>query len=439
MRHFNPLLVLLLLAVIALAACTPGEPTPGAPAPTTAVTPEAPTSEQPTPTTEPPPTDTPEPAEPTATAEAETPEPTATTEPAEPTTFCPEIARPALILFLPSDQLLLFDPASGATCPLPVPGRYAGMVELTPGAFFSPAPSATAGGDALVIQRYLPDGTVEDLPYTLLEGAGAASYTGFTVSGDARLIAWGSIGPSEDGGMSATSLSIASLETGEVTATVTPEPGVESRGLMPIRFDPETDTLYYALQPYGVGGSWIAFVGRYDNLYAMPADGSGEPELIFDCADKGLFLCLGDFFVTGGAVTGLAYVDQEAGTLFVENGAGEVLNTLQGTEDYIGYPTWGPVGELVYYTATLAEMTDGPPAAELGNLQRVAPPTAPAETIVSDPALALPIEFLDDTRVVVNWVTEAETGLWGLALAGVEGSVELLDVPSGASVAGIVR
>ena len=159
MRHFNPLLVLLLLAVIALAACTPGEPTPGAPAPTTAVTPEAPTSEQPTPTTEPPPTDTPEPAEPTATAEAETPEPTATTEPAEPTTFCPEIARPALILFLPSDQLLLFDPASGATAPCPFrPLRRHGRADTR--RLLLTAPSATAGGDALVIQRYLPDGTV---------------------------------------------------------------------------------------------------------------------------------------------------------------------------------------------------------------------------------------------------------------------------------------
>ena len=207
---------------------------------------------------------------------------------------------------------------------------------------------------------------------------------------------------------------------------------------MPIRFDPKPTRSTTRCSPtaWAVAGS--ASSASYDNLYAIAADGSGEPELIFDCADKA-FLCLGDFFVTGGAVTGLAYVDQEAGTLFVENGAGEALNTLQGTEDYIGYPTWGPVGELVYYTATLAEMTDGPPAAELGNLQRVAPPTAPAETIVSDPALALPIEFLDDTRVVVNWVTEAETGLWGLALAGVEGSVELLDVPSGASVAGIVR
>jgi hypothetical protein len=354
----------------------------------------------------------------------------------EPTGFCPEIPRPALILFLPTDQLLLVDPATGASCPLPVPGRYAGMVELTPGAFFSPAPAA-GGNDALVIQRYLPDGTVEDLPYTRI--VGGASYTGFAVSGDSRLIAWGLVGPEAGTSQTITRLRIANLETGALFGDAAPPPDDRPRGLMPIRFDAAGSTLYYALQPYGVGGSWIAFVGRYDNLYAISTESGAEPQKIFDCADKGLFLCLGDFFVTDGAVTAVAYVDQQAGTVFVENGAGDLLNTLQEDADYVGYPTWGPTGELVYYTATLAEMTDGPPMPAMGNLRRVAPPTAPAETVVSDPNLALPVEFLDDTRVVVNWITEPETGLWGLALAGIDGAVEMLNASSGASVAGIAR
>lgn len=424
MRQFKLLIVLLLLAVTALAACTPAETTPGAPAPTVAVTSESPTAEQPT--------ETPEPAAPTATA-APT-EPTATAEPAATAAFCPEIARPALILFLPTDQLLLFDPASGATCPLPVPGRFAGTVRLTADAFFSPAP---AGGDALVIQRYLPDGTVEDLPYTRI-GSGA-SYTGFTVSGDSRLIAWGLIAPEAGSSQTTTRLRVANLETGAILGGVEPEADDRPRAITPIRFDESGNTLFYTVQPYGLGGSWISFNGRYDNLYAISADLSGEPQKIFDCAEKELFLCLGDFFVVDGAVTGLAYVDTQAGAVIVENGAGEVLNTLQADAEYVGYPTWGPSGELVYYTATLAEMTSGPPMPAMGNLMRVAPPTAPAETLLSDPSLVLPVEFLDDTRVVVNWVTEAETGLWGLALVSIDGSVELLDAPAGAIVPGVVR
>lgn len=442
MRPFNLLLIFLLLAAAVLAACTTAGTTTDTPAPTEAITPAPPEAEEDTPTAEaatataepPPATATTEPAAPTATAE-----PTATTEPAAPVAFCPEIARPALILFLPSDQLLLFDPASGESCALPVAGRFIGAAELTDSAFFSPAPSATAEGDALVIQRFLPDGAVEDLPYTLIDAGTGASYTGFAVSPDERLIAWGVIGPAAGSDLPSTSLSVADLETGEVVTGVTVEAGEQSRALTPIRFDEATNTLFYALQPYGLGGSWIAFNGRYDNLYAVAGEGGGEPELIFDCAEKGLFLCLGDFFVVDGAVTGLAYVDPQAGTVVIENGAGEVINTLQTDAEYAGYPTWGPSGELVYYTADIDDDSGGAPMPAMGNLLRVAPPTAPAETLVSDPALALPIEFLDDTRVVVNWVTEPETGLWGLALAGVDGSLEMLETPTGATVAGVVR
>jgi hypothetical protein len=426
MRTTATFAILLLFLALALGACAPA---PAVPAP-----------EQATATSEPPveATATAEPAEPTATAEPA--EPTATAEPAEPATpaaFCPEIARPALILFHPADQLLLFDPASGESCALPIPGRYIGMVALTDSAYFSPAPMATGEGDATVIQRYLPNGTVEDLAYTA-SGAGA-SYTGFVVSEDARLIAWGIIGPAPGSDQPSTSLHLASLESGEMIAAVSPETGEQPRGLMPIRFDAAGDTLYYSLMPYGIGGSWIAFNGRYDNLYALRTDGSGEPELIFDCASNDLFLCLGDFFVVEGAVTGLAYVDGPAGTVVVENGAGEVINTVPVAEEYVGFPTWGPGGELVFYSADFAESSDGPPAPAMGHLHRVAPPTAPAETLLSDPALVLPVGFLDESRVVVNWFGEPETQAWGLAIIGMDGSLEVLDAPTGTAVTGIVR
>ena len=409
--------MLLLLAAVILAACTAGGAEPGA-APT--VAPTAPVPEQAT-------------SEPAA-------EPTATVAPAEPEAaqaFCPEIARPALILFHPADQVLLFDPASGESCALPIPGRYVGMVALTDRAYFSPAPAAAGASDELVIQRYLPDGTVDDLPYTRI-GSGA-SYTGFIVSGDSRLIAWGLIGPKAGTSQTTSRLRIANLETGALFGDVTPQTDGQPRSLMPIRFDESGQTLFYSLQPYGIGGSWIAFNGRYDNLYAVATDGSGEPELIFDCASKELFLCLGDFFTVDSAVTGLAYVDAQASTVVVENGEGEVLNTLAVAEEYVGYPTWGPGGELVFYSADLAEVTDGPPAPAMGHLHRVAPHTAPAETLLSDPALVLPVGFLDDSRVVVNWFGEPETQAWGLALIGMDGSLEVLDAPAGTAVTGIVR
>ncbi len=409
-------IILLLLLAVALAACMPdgAEPGDALPVATTGAPPE----------------------QATATA-APTIEPTATAEPEIAQAFCPEIARPALILHHPADQVLLFDPASGESCPLPIPGRYIGMVALTANAYFAPAPAAGGAADELVIQRYLPDGAVADLPYSRI-GSGA-SYTGFTVSGDSRLIAWGMIGPDANSDQTITRLGIANLETGTLSAEVAPPADGQPRGFMPIRFDESGQTLFYALQPYGIGGSWIAFNGRYDNLYTITTDGSGEPELVFDCASKELFLCLGDFFVVDGDVTGLAYVDAPARAVVVENGDGEVINRLEVAEEYAGYPTWGPGGELIFYSADLAEATDGPPSPAMGYLHRIAPPTAPAETLLNDPALVLPVGFLDESRVVVNWFGEPETFAWGLALVGIDGSLQLLDAPAGTAVSGIVR
>lgn len=442
MRTIPTIVVLWLLVAFALTACSPAGTEPDGTVPTQAATAATPELAQATATAAP--TATSEPTtEPTATSEpvAATPtaEPTATDEPAAPTTFCPEIARPALILFMPSDELLLFDPSSGSSCPLPIPGRFAGTVQLTADAFFAPAPAAGAEGDALVIQRHLPDGSIEDLTYTQIDAGAGASYTGFTVSPDARFIAWGVIGPTAGSDFPSTSLYLASLETGELLASVGPVSSTQPRGLMPIRFDESGSTLFYAEQPYGIGGSWIGFTGRYDTLYSLATGGNNELQMLYDCGGGGLGLCLGDFFVVDGALSALAVTDAQAGTVVVQNGEGQTLNTLQSAEEYVGYPTWGPGGELVYYTTDLADNTDGPPAPVMGHLHRVAPPTAPAETVLSDPSLALPLGFLNDTQVVVNWVTDAETQTWGLALVGIDGSLELLDVPTGASFVDIVR
>jgi hypothetical protein len=187
--------------------------------------------------------------------------------------------------------------------------------------------------------------------------------------------------------------------------------------------------LYYALQPYGIGGIWSSYVGRYDNLHALSTEAGGMPETIFDCADYGLGLCLGDFFVAGNTVTGLVYVDAAAGAVVIQDGEGVVLNTLVAEEEYVGYPTWGPGGELVYYSATLSDDPNSVAAPKMGFLHRVAPHTAPAETVASDPALLLPIRFFNETQVVVNWAGEDDS--WGLALVGIDGVLQRLDIAGG--------
>jgi hypothetical protein len=70
----------------------------------------------------------------------------------------------------------------------------------------------------------------------------------------------------------------------------------------------------------------------------------------------------------------------------------------------------------------------------MGALHRVAPTTAPAETLASDPALLLFLHFLNATQVVVSWAGENDSR--GLALVGVGGSVQVLNVPAGAILLG---
>lgn len=348
--------------------------------------------------------------------------------------LCPEITRPAMSLYLPGDGHALFDPASGATCTLPFAEAIPGMVIMAQNDFFVAGRAAGPEGQATVIQRYRRNGTVAALPYTMTNTQAGTELVAFTVADDARLIAWSVLGRTGDGDLPAPALYIADLETSQVLTSVSPEVGEAPLALAPIQFSQDGSMLYYALQPYGLGGMWSSYVARYHNLYAVATDGTGTPALLFDCAELRLGLCLGDFFLVDGLVTGLAYVDWPADAIVIQNGEGDVLNVLAAEEEYIGYPTWGPGGEFVYYTANLSGDPATSPFPQLGILHRVAPPTAPAETMASDPRLLLPVRFLNDTQVVAGWAGENDSR--GLALVGIDGSIQVLDVPAGAMLLG---
>jgi hypothetical protein len=378
----------------------------------------------------------PEPVEGTRPGVTPSPEAATITEPGiqrgEAVPLCPEIARPALFLFLPDDEYALFDPARGESCPLPFVDALPGMAVMVQQEFFVASRTTGPEGAATVIQRYSADGTVEVLPYTLVDTQAGTTLVAFTISADARWIAWSVLGPAGGSDLPSTSLFIANLATGEVVGGVAPEVGEAPLALAPIRFSDDGSVLYYALHPYGLGGIWSSYVARYTNLYALSTAGTATPELLFDCANFALLLCLGDFFVVDHTVTGLAYVDAKAKAVIIENGEGTVLNTLQSEAGYIGYPTWGPGGEFVYYTAELAEDVTVSPLPARGFLQRVTPPIAPPKTLVGDARLLLPIDFLNETQLVVGWAGENDTR--GLALVGVDGSVQVLDVPAGAAL-----
>jgi hypothetical protein len=346
--------------------------------------------------------------------------------------LCPQIPRPAVLLYLPGDDYALFDPAGGATCTLSFAEAIPGMVLMAQDDLFVASRTIGPEGEATVIQRYRADGRVEGLPYTMTDTQAGTELVAFAVSDDARVIAWSTLGPTAGSDLPVTSLLIADLEAGQVLHGVAPEVGAAPLALLPIRFSQDGSVLYYALQPYGLGGIWSSYVARYHNLYAVSTSSNGTPELLFDCAEVGTGLCLGDFSVYDSTVTGLAYVNQADSTIIIQNSAGDILNVLTAEEEYIGYPTWGPGGELVFYTADLSDDPALTPLPQLGLLHRVAPHTAPAETVARAPGLVLPVHFFSDTQVVVGWVDENESR--GLALVGIDGTGRMLAVPAGATV-----
>jgi hypothetical protein len=430
-------MMLFLLFAAFLAACSPLTPEtgPGVNEPTIEVSTAVSATEEPTPTAEiiEQPTPTIEIVEPAPTEE---PTPTAEPEPDPTVGLCPDFPRPAMVLFV-KEGYTLFNPISGESCDLTLGENViGGQMEAVGSDYYVNTSTTGSEGEATIIRRISLDGTVQELPYTMADTAHGSTLTSFIVSPDGRNIAWGVLGQSGDGGFPSSSLSITNIETGETLSSVgsTIE---EPRSLQPIRFSSDGSMLYYALQPYGIGGSWIAFVGRYDNLYAVPTDGSADPELLFDCAETGTGLCLGDFFLYENEVIGLAYVDRAENAVIILNGEGVELNKLTAEEEYIGYPTWGPGGEFVYYTANIDNETDGPPLPEIGILHRVVPQTAPAETLYSEPGLLTPIRYLNETQIIAQWL--AEDGSWGLAIISGDGTLQKFDILNGASFIDIVQ
>lgn len=83
----------------------------------------------------------------------------------------------------------------------------------------------------------------------------------------------------------------------------------------------------------------------------------------------GFGLCPGDFQVQENEVVALAYTDYQEGVVVIRNGQGKVLSRHTPDADYVGYPTFGPGGDLVFYSAALAE-TDSMPLAEVGTIHR---------------------------------------------------------------------
>ncbi|MEW5960999.1 MAG: hypothetical protein AB1801_25005, partial [Chloroflexota bacterium] len=247
----------------------------------------------------------------------------------------------------------------------------------------------------------------------------------FTVSADGRKIAWGraAIDAEVDPPIYRNELTVANIDGSEQVTLLAQVENNERRFVEPVRFSPDNATLFYALQPDGLGGDLFSVSGRYDNLYAVSA-GGGEPELLLACPDEA-DLCIGDLSPDGNL---LSYADPAAGLVYlIDRQGGLVASLTPPATGYIGPALFGPNGNLALVAATLAE-TGGEaelPRPNPGTILLLKPPyTGQPETLLSDNTVVTLWEWLDDNRLAYGSL--AEDGGIGTSIVTLDGQTRQL-------------
>lgn len=405
MFRFSTLISMIGLLGLTLVACTAAgmptaEPTAAA---ATQVAPATEVVTQPTDTT--PPTAAPE-----ATDEPVV-EPTAEPSPtAEPTAavLCPDVTRPAVVVIVgPGYEAI--DPQSGERCPLPLPENLFNLQAAADSLYFIDSDPEAASS---AVARLGNNGEIEPLENTRVDSA-VNTLLGFAVAADESRLAWAEAQAQTDPGEAGlpASLWIGDGSGDNAVAVFEDIAGGRFNVVRPVRFSADGQTLFFTWEPDGLGGSWAAFNGRYDDLWRVPAVG-GEPQKVFDCTDAGLFLCLGDFRDDGT----LATIDTDR-VIHVLGPDGAELVSIPTAGDYAGYPTFNPAGDLFYSVADIDETSEGMPPPEPGTIYRVAPPYSgePVMVATGEGLLlsAMRDIFLNGETVVVN---SASGEQWGTAL-----------------------
>lgn len=343
--------------------------------------------------------------------------------------LCPEVPRPALGLFIPDEGYLIADPVSGAECATTLDGAVRGHFQASGDALYY----TVQEDEQFVVKRLGQNGEASPLSFTAVERDDALLYHGFVVSPHGSRIAWSTTTAGPDAASPPTSTIWVANTDGNDIVNVLPEfeaEGVDGRirVLVPLRFSKDGSTLFYTLQ-VETGGIWSAFVGHYDSLYALHLNADAQPTQIFDCPGSYTMtrMCIGDFYEVQGQVEALAYVDGQA--LFIVDGMGNVRNTIEFEVDYLGYPAFGPKGDLVVYSAEGAASV----TPEEGTIYYVAAPlvqSAAPEVLAVDTRLLRPRGWLDAGHVVTGYVTGDNGGSveWGTAVVRLDGSIQVIEL-----------
>jgi hypothetical protein len=344
--------------------------------------------------------------------------------------LCPTISRPAMLVdnYESPYKIAAIDPTTLASCDIILPQPPLGRMATAQGSLFFPVFNEIE--KTVMVWQLPPNGQPKPLSFTRVVVEQPFYPYNFAVSADGRKIAWAQtvIEASDNNNKPPyhNNLWVANLDGSEQVALMQQVTNNEARYVIPVRFAADNISLYYAMQPNGLGGGPFSFVGKYDTLYQLPIAG-GESKLIYSCPSADLVnLCIGDISADD---TTLAYTEVKEKVVKLIRLDGTVINSFTAPgENYLGQPTFAPNGNLAFISITFNPDSpkEQPPTPNPGYISFVAPPyTDEPQILLTDNSVLTLWEWLDDSHVAYGF-TSAEHFSPGVGLVSLEAQTSTL-------------
>ena len=341
--------------------------------------------------------------------------------------ICPDLPRPAMVFQAEnSEDYILRHVASESECPMQFAPPITRLLGLTSNGVYYSTPVT---GEESINQKfihYANDGTLTELPFI-----DADNIRYFVISPSGSLVAWSLLRiakTTDDEEIAVSELYSAKADGSEVRLLHSVDNAAEvKRGepyiawmIQPLRFVDDSD-LFFTVQPAGRGGSWNSSTGQYSNLYQMSMS-DGEPTLVYECpVDDYSSFCIGDISADSAY---FAVTKREADEITVFQMDGTPAATYSGPgQDYIGFPTFSPTGDLVFMSADVAEDQITIEQAYMSHVTK--PYEKAAITLLREP-LSFIWDWVDEQHILYTAVEDNQPQAFSKSLVKLDGGVERL-------------
>jgi hypothetical protein len=325
-----------------------------------------------------------------------------------------------------SEDYILRHVASKSECTMQFDPPISRLLAVTAdGVYYSTRATSEESTNQKII-HYANDGTLTELPFLDVDNIGH-----FVISSSGLQVAWSQrriAKTPEEEEIVVFELYSAKADGSEVRLLHKVDNAIEvQRGtpyiawmIQPLRFVDDSDLLFTVL-PDSIGGSWNTSTGRYSNLYQKSLS-RGDIALVYECSeDDYSSFCIGDISADNAY---FAVTNREAGEITVFRMDGTPVATHSGLgQDYIGFPTFSPTGDLVFMSADIAEDQI---TIEQAYMSLAAKPYEKAAIILLREPLSFIWDWVDEQHILYTAVEDKQPQAFSPSLVKLDGGVERL-------------